>query len=155
MSIFREIAESIANVERFSEKYPFPHGSDEKIDRMPGGVSIHDFPGIISHDKINCYPSALSSPCYDKAVFISLNGKIKGNTRNHLSFDQALREIVHHMDTRCESVTKEIGLITDAWDAKSFDEWRPHLRNYKRSGIMIEAYLIAQGMVTKIDLAWL
>ena len=153
MSIFREIAERLANDERIYEEYSLPHEGGEKINRKPKGISPHDFPKIFPHNQINCYPSELSSPCYDKAVFISLNGKLKGKTRNHLSFDQALREIVHHLDTRCGGVTKEVGLIADAWDAKSFDEWRPHLRNYKRCGIMIEAYLIAPGMVTEIDLA--
>lgn len=149
MSIFREIARRLAQDERVLE--------DRRRDgRMePGGISPTDIPEIVDSSNgcgINCYPGCPKSPCYEKAVFISLSGGLKGRWRGHLSFDDALEKIVKHCGGRCSTITKQIGLITDTWDAKSFDSWRQNLINFKRSGIMIEVYLIAPGMVSEINL---
>lgn len=147
MSVFKQIAKAIANIE-----YPPEDGLRER-EKKRSGIPVWDLPSIMDSrgiHEINLYPSESEDPCHNQAVFISLNGRLKGRGR-HLSFEKALHKIVQHFDHGCDKQTKLIGLITDECIAKIFDQWRPSIERIVNSGVTMETYLIAPRVVSRID----
>lgn len=165
MSIFGRIAEELASRESNRDDpgediYPplvRPDGehlpSIGPKNKKGSGIPVQELPRIINRcgiQGINCYPSEPTDQCHKDAVFISLNGALRGRGK-HLSFERALQEILHHFKKYCPHQTRSFGFITDEWAAKQFDEWRFYIEEIVRSGVSMETYLVAPRMVSRIN----
>ncbi len=157
MGEFYGIAEGI--LERIKEQMDGVFRSDEREiitdieveDIGKRGLTVNEVRNIAYSrvsKNINFYPGIPGAPCYNLAVFVSLNSPIHARGTKHLKFRKALETIVQHMD-RCINTTKTIVFITDSWDAKAFDEWEGMLEKIRHE-IHFEIYLIAGRTISQI-----
>lgn len=131
----------------------FPEDVAKHIADMIGrGESIHsddisDIVGKKMADDVNCYPSKIKGDCKQIAFFISLKDKRYAKGNGHLTFRQALECLVQHMQGACYDVTKIAILLSDIWDAGAFDDWHNNIKQIKRQGKKVEAYIIGGNKV--------
>jgi len=120
-----------------------------------GGASVADIEDILSSrvgGAVNCYPGTPTDQCYPVAFFVSLQGRA-ARGRGHLNFAQMLEEFVKHMQGRCPGVTRHAMLITNAWWHADYEKWYANIETVKRSGVMLEAYLIGiEGRVSPLSI---
>lgn len=112
------------------------------------GLTLADIEEIIStcfpQEEINCYPAGPTEKCFSKAVFISLNGKIaKG--KGHLKFSELFDTLIRHVQGNCHGTTKQIAIITDTWEATTYEHWEGNINTMRKEGISIESYLLLHG----------
>jgi len=101
---------------------------------------------------INCYPGIPNSPCFERAIFMSLNSKkYKPNSKvKPLSFNDALMKIVQHMQGYCFEETKKAIFITDSWNEDIFNQWKSNLRVI-RIDKQIDCFLITGNKLSPIN----
>jgi hypothetical protein len=101
---------------------------------------------------INCYPGDPTSACHSLAVFVSITDPAsRKGRRGHLTFGQALKKLVQHMQGACQGQTGAAVLIADSWDAVACHEWRQNLKQIRASGAVVELYLVRNGRCWDID----
>lgn len=101
---------------------------------------------------INCYPGDPTSACHSLAVFVSITDPAsRKRRRGHLSFAQAHKNLVQHMQGACQGQTGAAVLIADSWDAVACHEWRENLKQIRASGALVEMYLVRDGRCWEID----
>lgn len=100
--------------------------------------------GQEKHDEINCYPGNPAHECYPLAVFVSLHGRLANAKKKwgDYNFENILQAIIKHVQGACPDVTRDIVLITDTWNALSFEKWQANIDTIIRSGVNVEVYLI-------------
>jgi len=104
-------------------------------------------------DGFNCYPGEPGAPCYDLAIFFSLQGPYAKHygrrISGHLSFEEALQKIVQHISGYCPGKTKGALFFADTWDADAFEKWRWNLLQIKKQCQFI-IVLWAAGRINRI-----
>ncbi len=101
---------------------------------------------------VNCYPGVEGGECHKIAIFISLNAKKYVGSRRkkgHLTFSQALTEIVRHMQGRCPDKTYHAILITDNWQPDIYDAWRANLQQIKQNAT-VDVYILDSDNCNRI-----
>ena len=128
--------------------------SREVQDIYKGGISPNDFDKIFQSGRtpINLYPSSKKGACHQYALFIIIEGHLRGNNANHLSFAKGLDALIGHMK-KCGRITFEVDLITnvwkpDSWDKRAYD-LNKILRNEEKN---IRFHLYTNGRFTKINI---
>jgi hypothetical protein len=134
-------------------------GINDRISDTEKGISAQELMNIVGDatekfPPINCYPGIKGAPCEKLAFFISLNAKKYVGSRRkkgHLSFSQALVEMIRHMQGRCPDKTRYAILITDTWQPDIFDGWRANMKQIIQNAT-IEIYLMKSNGVVRIDI---
>ena len=127
-----------------------------------GGVSVSEIAEIAersieaiakgSFNDFNCYPSLQQdNKCHELALFVSLQSPLYAKGDHHLSYSDALKELVQHVQGRCVCNTKYVLFITDSWDAVAYADWR---ENIKKIGddVRLKVCLLVEGMVVSIKI---
>lgn len=132
-----EVAEGMADVIGRGELIHSGHIPDI-VGRMAGNVNV--------------YPSMVKGDCKKKAYFISLKDKRYAKGNGHLTFRQALECLVQHMQGACYDITGIAILLSDIWDAGAYDDWHNNIKQIKRQGKIVEAYIIGGNKVTRMQI---
>jgi len=118
-------------------------------EREQRSVRAGDIPDLFGDetgrgDGFNCYPGIPGHPCYELALFISLQSReYIGNSRGHLTFREALIKLVQHMLGSCFDTTRTAVLITDNWNPNALDEWQSTIRRVVAlTNLHLEIYLL-------------
>lgn len=116
------------------------------------GVRSAEIPSLIqdslSGEAVNCYPG-VPGRCHEKLVLLSLQSKTYTAGGGHLSFRKALEYLVRHMQGSCSGNTQIAILITDNWDAKALDFWRPNIKQIQGTAFL-EVYMMTGDNITKV-----
>ena len=123
----------------------------ENQDGIAAGALPVIMESITNGKEINLYPGGSGGPCCAEAVFIAIEGKLKGRRRHHLSFREALMKLVQHFQA-CKGKTKAGAVISTDWSGDAFEDWKGTIREIIRAGNRIEFYLIGKGVVNAITL---
>ncbi len=124
------------------------------------GISAKELTEIVTDNTkyrfgvVNCYPGVEGSECHKIAIFISLSAKKYVGSRRkkgHLTFSQALTEIVRHMQGRCPDKTYHAILITDNWQPDIYDAWRANLQQIKQNAT-VDVYMIDSANCNRIKI---
>jgi hypothetical protein len=96
--------------------------------------NLHDF---------NFYPSDLPGSCCEVAFFSSLMGRRWDlEKKERLSFEEMYKLLISHCQGECSDVTKVAVIITDNWDDNVAEFWQPNISRLKKSGVVVQVYLI-------------
>jgi len=110
------------------------------------GLTVEEINKVVMEicGTINCYPGIPTDTCYDKAVFVSIEGIAKKKySRGHLTLDQMFAEFNRHF-TMCPK-TRVAVIICDTWHVPTYDHWHPIFKIIAERGVHIEFYLIWPG----------
>ena len=122
-------------------------------DDKQGNVCPKDLPKIVEetyHYPANVHPNQVGQECFQTAFFFSLTSRRYSNpTVGHLDFRQMLDCLISHEDIFCDGVTKQVILITDNWNADSWEESKPILDNIRQK-VVLRVYLLSGANYSEI-----
>ena len=128
--------------------------AEELSRRQEEGIRSSEVPSLVDRciggEVVNCYPG-VPSGCHEKLVLVALESKSYTTGGGHLSFRKAIEHLVRHMQGSCPGKTRIAVLITDTWDAKVIDFWRPNIEQIKGNSFL-ECYVISGGSVNQVTL---
>ena len=143
MGEFSRLAERIAGA--ISDKTEEGRIDASELGKIARGAYSGDTDLPCQSARFNCYPGLPGAPCWDFALFLSLNSPRATRGRGHLKLRTAVEKVVQHMQGRCSKATHAAVLITDKWDPADIEDWSSNLRQISREK-HLEIYLI-QGSV--------
>ena len=99
-----------------------------------------------------CFPGHSNPDCLQTVFFFSLKSVRYTNRYNgHFNFDQTLQSLVTHMEGLCGHETKQVIVITDNWDADSYERHEAFL-DALRGRVKIRFCLVTAGNYCWINL---
>jgi hypothetical protein len=117
---------------------------DDREGKIDGGTlpdivsKRHPYPAV-------CYPGKPGNACFQTAFFFSLTARRYANPdKGHLNFRQMLGCLARHMKGKCGRTTKQVVILSDNWDADTYDEWNPIIDEFRDTAIF-HVCLIAGG----------
>ena len=124
-------------------------------DDKEGNISPHDLPRIVEDNTrypATVYPGQLAQECLPTAFFFSLTSRRYSNPdKGHVDLREIFDAVIRHVCFSCKSVTKEIIIITDNWNADSYHGWKPIFDNI-RQNISVRVYLIIGASYSVINI---